>query len=74
LKNIFVIMLLLLLSGCPGFNQQDVNGIFDTQPDDCSIFKGRAGYRGRVTESDVDGTVYVRRGKCTPQDDARAKS
>jgi len=58
------LILLLLLSGCS--NMTTVAG------NDCWIFVGEASFRGRITESSIDGKAFVRKGQCTAADIAAA--
>jgi len=68
--NLLRLLPLLLLTGCLGFNSNDMSGIMDVQADEvtnkCVIFRGNGRYDGRVSESHIDGEIYVRKGTCTP--------
>lgn len=61
----YLLLPILFLSSC-----SNVNGVFDIQEGDCSMFQGEAEYHGRATESSVDGRAYVRRGACDELDRA----
>ena len=63
-KIVVVTLVSGLMAACAG------NGIFDTQPQDCSIVCGEAELEGRFTETEADGHFCVRRGECTQEDRA----
>ena len=62
------VALLLMLAGCPSPALR--NGIFDIQPEDCSITCGEVEAEGRFTNFEADGFACVRRGKCDDKDRA----
>ena len=55
-----ILVVVVLLSGCENMMTLE-NG-------DCWIFVGEAGFRGRITESNIDGKAYVRKGSCSAED------
>jgi len=59
----------LLLTGCAG-----VNGVFDIQPTDCSITLADVDLQGTVTDTELEGMTYIRRGKCDANDRAAART
>ncbi len=65
--RIFSVVALAVLVGC-----QNVNGVFDVQEGDCSIFNGHLDANGTLTNVEGEGAAYVRRGNCTPEDRAAA--
>lgn len=78
LIGIVMALTLAILSGCSLFggttaNMSGMLKVEDGDPNGCMIFQGNGRYDGRVSESHIDGSIYVRKGTCNTQDQAKAK-
>lgn len=64
MKNLSLLLIgllsLPLVEGCE--NMAVIKG------SDCWVFVGDSSFRGRITESSIDGRVYIRKGECKAGD------
>ena len=76
MKHCYTLVMLILLAGCGSLGTTNMSGMLEVDnadPNACMIFKGTGRYDGRISESHIEGSVYVRRGTCNAIDQAEAQ-